>query len=625
LGIRIEGPNFKDPYGRTLMLRGVNLGGSSKVPSRPDGATHKPEGFFNHREVSFVGRPFPLDEADEHYRRLRAWGLTLLRFVITWEAIEHAGPGKYDQEYLDYLHNVVARAAKYGLTVFIDMHQDMWSRFSGGDGAPGWTLEAAGFDLAGFKDTGAAIVHQTHGDPLPKMIWGTNGSKLAAASMFTFFFGGIDFAPLLQVEGESIQKYLQRRYIEAMLQVVHRLKDLPNVIGYDIMNEPLTGYIGWQDLNSNGGELNLGESPTPYQAMLLGDGVPQKVANWKLGLFDLYRAGTHLLNPNRRRAWQENRKCVWRQHGVWDYDSSGRPWLLRPDYFCQVKGQEVDFNRDYLVPFAKRCATEIRAADPHALIFIESATSGIAPHWMVRDATHFVYAPHWYDGYVLVKQAYSRFIAVDYLTHKVVLGPRKIRRSFYRQLALIALAALEDFGGIPTLIGEFGIPFNLNNGRSYRTGDFRAQVKALDRSFQALEANLLNGTLWNYTPDNTNARGDLWNGEDFSIFSRDQQQNPQDINSGGRALQAVVRPYPRATAGEPLRMSFNLSSHRFEFEFIHDPRVTAPTEIFLPSLQYPRGCSVEVSDGRYETNPDEQVLVYHHDPAVSEHRIVISA
>jgi len=62
--IRLDGPRILDEHGRTLMLRGVNLGGSSKVPARPDGATYRSQGFFNHREVSFVGRPFPLADAD---------------------------------------------------------------------------------------------------------------------------------------------------------------------------------------------------------------------------------------------------------------------------------------------------------------------------------------------------------------------------------------------------------------------------------------------------------------------------------------------------------------------------------------------------------------------------------
>jgi hypothetical protein len=82
--IHTRGPWFKDDFGRTVMLRGVNLGGSTKFPTRPDGATWNPEGFFEHRDVSFVDRPFPLSEADEHYSRLRQWGFNCLRFLITW-------------------------------------------------------------------------------------------------------------------------------------------------------------------------------------------------------------------------------------------------------------------------------------------------------------------------------------------------------------------------------------------------------------------------------------------------------------------------------------------------------------------------------------------------------------
>ncbi|MCK4489737.1 MAG: hypothetical protein KAU23_05725, partial [Anaerolineales bacterium] len=89
----IDGNRFKDELGRTLTLRGVNLGGSTKVPFSPNGATYLKEGYFDCRNVSFIGRPFPIQEADEHFTRLKAWGLTFIRFLVTWEAIEHAGPG----------------------------------------------------------------------------------------------------------------------------------------------------------------------------------------------------------------------------------------------------------------------------------------------------------------------------------------------------------------------------------------------------------------------------------------------------------------------------------------------------------------------------------------------------
>ncbi len=217
--ITLSGPWFKDEYNRTLILRGVNLGGSTKVPTRPDGATYRKEGFFEHRTVSFVGRPFPLEEADEHFSRLREWGFNFLRFLTTWEAIEHAGPGIYDEAYLEYLRAVVKKAGEYGFNLFIDPHQDVWSRFSGGDGAPGWTFELLGMDITRFKETGAAIVHQTHGDPFPRMIWPTNDDKFAAATLFTLFFGGRDFAPNTMIEGVSAQDFLQDHYIASIRKV----------------------------------------------------------------------------------------------------------------------------------------------------------------------------------------------------------------------------------------------------------------------------------------------------------------------------------------------------------------------------------------------------------------------
>ena len=111
------GNRITDDSGRTLILRGVNLGGSSKIPYSSEG-----------NSLSFVGRPFPKEAAEEHFARLKEWGLTLIRLVITWEALEHRGPGIYDEAYLDYLENLLRSAEKYDIRVFMDPHQDVWSR-----------------------------------------------------------------------------------------------------------------------------------------------------------------------------------------------------------------------------------------------------------------------------------------------------------------------------------------------------------------------------------------------------------------------------------------------------------------------------------------------------------------
>jgi hypothetical protein len=138
-----------------------------------------------------------------------------------------------------------------------------------------------------------------------------------------------------------------------------------------------------------------------------------------------------------------------------------------------------------------------------------------------------------------------------------------------------------------------------------------------------MDANLLSCTIWNYTADNTNARGDMWNDEDLSIFSRDQQTDRSNIHSGGRGLPAIVRPYARKIAGEPLRMSFDLKHRTFELEFRHDVSVAAPTEIFVPEFHYPKGYIAEVSDGTFEMNREEQTFHFLHTTHTNVHTVTV--
>ena len=98
--------------------------------------------------------------------------------------------------------------------ILTDPHQDTWSRYSGGSGAPGWTFEVVGLDLTTFKETGSAFLQQFAGaKDVFNMIWPTNYTKLASATMFTVFFAGNTFAPKTLYKGEHVQDYLQRHFI----------------------------------------------------------------------------------------------------------------------------------------------------------------------------------------------------------------------------------------------------------------------------------------------------------------------------------------------------------------------------------------------------------------------------
>lgn len=87
--------HFQDASGRTLLLRGINICSSAKTPTGQPGA--KLEGFWDSAKtgkLSFVNRVLDLDsgDADVHLARLREWGFNVLRYVFTWESIEHEGP-----------------------------------------------------------------------------------------------------------------------------------------------------------------------------------------------------------------------------------------------------------------------------------------------------------------------------------------------------------------------------------------------------------------------------------------------------------------------------------------------------------------------------------------------------
>src|SRR5437868_1340007 len=49
--------------------------------------------------------------------------------------------GIYDTEYLTYIRSLLSLLPQYGIAAFVSIHQDVWSRYSGGSGAPAWTLE----------------------------------------------------------------------------------------------------------------------------------------------------------------------------------------------------------------------------------------------------------------------------------------------------------------------------------------------------------------------------------------------------------------------------------------------------------------------------------------------------
>jgi hypothetical protein len=372
--LSIDGVRFRDEVGRQVLLRGVNLGGDCKVPASPDGRTHRASDFSDHRTVSFVGRPFPLEDADAHLGRIARWGFNCLRLLTTWEAVEHAGPGEYDEAYLDYFAAICRKAGDHGLRLFVDFHQDVWSRMSGGDGAPGWTFEAVGLDFTRFDAADAAHVMQHRyrsgagavQEAYPQMSWAGNYRMPANGVMWTLFFAGQDFAPAATIEGVNTGVWLRQRYLGAMRALAERVADLDHVIGFDTLNEPGSGWIG-RGLEDGSGALK-GEAWSPLDALAVASGIPRTLPVVEFGRGV---TGQRVMNPNGVSIWLPGREDPFRAAGVWDVDAEGRPCALRPDHFRVVDGREISAEADYMGPFFREVAATVRGVRPDWLIFAE--------------------------------------------------------------------------------------------------------------------------------------------------------------------------------------------------------------------------------------------------------------
>ncbi len=604
--IRIKGDRFVDGAGRMVLLRGFNLGGDCKVPY-PDGGTNFPSDFSDHREVSFIGRPFPLAQADEHLARIRAWGMNCLRLLTTWEAVEHRGPGQYDTAYLDYLAEVTRRAGQHGLQVFIDFHQDVWSRMSGGDGAPGWTFEAVGLDFTRFHAAGAAHVMQhtydyarggRQEDRYPMMTWANNYRMPANAIMWTLFFCGDIFAPGFRIEGRSAQDYLQSHYIGAMREVAKRLKGMPHVMGFDTLNEPGTGWIGqglsYRHLERSAAHpepVRPGPAWSPLDGLAVARGLSREIPELAFdpGQMRVAPSGTRRVNASGTSIWLPGRSCPFEAAGAYRI-RNGEIEVLREDFFQVAQGRTIDPDHDGMTPFFNRVAEEIRKIEDDWLVFAEvDPFRGLTGEAFPPVPARTVNASHWYDIVTLVTKSFMYPTSINPFTMKMLNGAAEIEAGYAAALGRIKAASATIPGGAPTLIGEFGIPYDLDGAAAYQAwaaGDRSAapwekHVIALDLMYNAMDTHLLSSTQWNYTASNRNdtACGDGWNQEDLSVYSADQ--------GGGRAVAGFVRPYVRACQGVVTRMRFERATGTFSFTFDADPSIDAPTEVFLPDVHYP--------------------------------------
>lgn len=266
-------------------------------------------------------------------------------------------------------------------------------------------------------------------------------------------------------------------------------------------------------------------------------------------------------------AWKKVAERFRNNPYVIGYDLMNEPWggdLLK----VFLNGT---FEKEQLTAFYDRLIPALRQTDPDKYIFFEPTPAPVtfgAPSNLsiIKDSRpdkKLVYAPHCYPYDTHEGKGYTP-------TSKKQLKDWEVQRQ----------KDVQKHGNIPLLTGEFGLSPNQDGFDTYLS----AFMEMSDRN------------LWHWT---------YWSSD------RGGWGPTNSDNTESAIMPSLVRAYPKATAGKIESYKFNLNEKYFELIFNNNPKISQPTEIFIPKRYFTNGYNLNVEGSTnytQEYNDVKQVL-----------------
>lgn len=356
------------------------------------------------------------DLKKEDWDALKKMKIEIVRFGVLWSGAEPVC-GVVDDDYLDRVEVKLKEFEDHGIPVYLDMHQDLYSiRYA--DGAPIWATHNKGEHKVDGAWSSAYYI-----------------SEAVQSSLDAFW----DNEPSRDGRG------LQDHFAWSWQKIAERFADNPNVVGYDILNEPSPGHLFRESCKADLRSLNV------YWDRITG------AKHTFQETYDMY------FDPDRIGP-------ILRDMPVDDFSA-----ILDAE---PAKISEL-FETQYLQPFYDKVASYIRKADKESILFYcNSAITNwggidrLRPIEVdgVRDPIQ-AFAPHGYD-------------LVDCTAYVYAARQDRVNRCFQRHLDWA-----EKFE-VPMLAGEWG---------AFPPDDPLMEKKIKDmRAF--FTAHGISQTYWDYEP-----------------------------------------------------------------------------------------------------------------------------
>ena len=164
--------------------------------------------------------PSAMGFSDDDAQFLADNGFNVVRLGVDWAAVEPE-PGVIDTEYLAGIDQTVQTLNAHGIYTVIDMHQDLYSTELHGEGAPAWATQTGGLPNPDLGALVGQFALNYYTSPAQNRAWDAFWTNSAAPD-------GVG---------------LQNHYAQSWQAIADYFADDPNVIGYNIINEPWPGSI----------------------------------------------------------------------------------------------------------------------------------------------------------------------------------------------------------------------------------------------------------------------------------------------------------------------------------------------------------------------------------------------